>query len=62
MFDKITEKIDDILSAAFVLIRGDFNIDDEELLIHSNKTDKERRYFSIAYEITLWIGLPVFLT
>ena len=44
-----------------VHICGDFNVDHEESLVHSTKTDAEDRYchdFSVAYDPTQIIDAP----
>lgn len=47
MFEKITEKIDELLSdqtSASIYICGDFNIHHKKLFVHSIRIDEEGRY------------------
>lgn len=64
MLDKITEKIDDILSDYFLAsihIGGDFNIYHKKWVVHSLLTDEEAKYchdFSVAYDHTQIVDKP----
>ena len=64
VLERIGDKIDGILSefpSANIHICGDFNVHNEEWLVHSNKTDAEGRFchdFATAYDLTQIVDSP----